>query len=52
MIREIEAFILGYRGEDLLHDIKLRFPGASYRSFYLALMRAARSRRSGGRRWH
>ena len=40
MMREIERFIIAYDGDDLLHDIELRFPTASYRSFYLALMRA------------
>lgn len=40
MMRQIERFILAYAGDDLLHDIELSFPTASYRSFYLALMRA------------
>jgi hypothetical protein len=36
----IERFILAYRGDDLLHDIELNFPGASYRAFFLAFHRA------------
>jgi hypothetical protein len=42
MMLRIERFILGYNGDDLLHDIELAFPSASYRAFYLAYMRAAR----------
>ena len=36
----IEKFIVAYDGGDLLHDIELNFPGASYRAFYLALSRS------------
>jgi hypothetical protein len=39
MMRAIERFILAYDGENLLHDIDLNFPGASYRAFFLALGR-------------
>jgi hypothetical protein len=42
MMLRIERFILGYDGDDLLHDIELAFPGASYRAFFLAYKRAAR----------
>jgi hypothetical protein len=28
--------VLAYKGDDLLHDIELHFPGASYRAFFLA----------------
>jgi hypothetical protein len=40
MMHRIERFILGYRGDNLLHDIDLHFPTASYRAFFLALGRA------------
>jgi hypothetical protein len=40
MMRRIERFILEYDGDDLLHDIELNFPGASYRAFFLAYGRA------------
>jgi hypothetical protein len=40
MMRRIERFILAYDGDDLLHDIELTFPTASYRAFYLAYGRA------------
>ena len=40
MMRRIERFILAYDGDNLLHDIDLNFPGASYRAFFLALGRA------------
>jgi hypothetical protein len=40
MMRAIERFILAYGGDNLLHDIDLNFPGASYRAFFLALGRA------------
>jgi hypothetical protein len=36
MMHRIERFILSYDGDDLLHDIELTFPGASYRAFFLA----------------
>jgi hypothetical protein len=39
MMRRIEQFIRAYRGDDLLHDIELNFPIASYRAFFLALGR-------------
>jgi hypothetical protein len=39
MVLRIERFILDYRGDDLLHDIELTFPGASYRAFFLAIRR-------------
>ena len=42
MMLRIEHFILGYDGDDLLHDIELAFPDASYRAFFLAYRRAAR----------
>jgi len=35
----IERYILAYRGDNLLHDIELNFPGASYRAFFLAINR-------------
>jgi len=40
MMLAIERFILGYSGDNLLHDIELTFPGASYRAFFLAYSRA------------
>jgi hypothetical protein len=40
MMRRIERFILAYDGDNLLHDIELSFPGASYRAFFLAFSRA------------
>jgi hypothetical protein len=40
MMHRIERFILAYDGDNLLHDIDLHFPGASYRAFFLALGRA------------
>jgi hypothetical protein len=40
MMHGIERFILAYDGDDLLHDIEITFPGASYRAFFLALRRA------------
>ena len=40
MMYRIERFILSYRGDNLLHDIELNFPGASYRAFFLAFGRA------------
>jgi hypothetical protein len=36
MMHAIERFILAYDGDDLLHDIELNFPGASFRAFFLA----------------
>ena len=39
MMHAIERFILAYDGDNLLHDIELTFPGASYRAFFLALGR-------------
>ena len=46
MMRRIEHFIVGYDGYDLMRDIELSFPGASYRAFYLAI-----SRVRDGLRW-
>jgi hypothetical protein len=43
MMHRIEQFITLYRGDDLLHDIELTFPHASYRAFYLAYERACAS---------
>jgi hypothetical protein len=40
MARQIEKYILAYGGDDLLHDIELTFPGASYREFFLGFKRA------------
>jgi hypothetical protein len=40
MMRRIERYILAYDGDNLLHDIDLNFPGASYRAFFLASGRA------------
>jgi hypothetical protein len=40
MMFAIERFILGYDGDNLLHDIDLTFPTASYRAFFLAWHRA------------
>jgi hypothetical protein len=40
MMRAIERFILTYDGDDLLHDIELAFPRASFRAFFLAYRRA------------
>jgi hypothetical protein len=45
MMHAIERFILGYDGDNLLHDIELAFPGASYRAFFLALGRAQNAAR-------
>jgi hypothetical protein len=41
MMLRIERFILGYRGNNLLHDVDIVFPGASYRAFFLAIRRSA-----------
>jgi hypothetical protein len=40
MMHAIERFILAYDGDNLLHDIDLNFPGASFRALFLALGRA------------
>ena len=40
MMHRIQRFIMSYCGDDLLHDIELAFPGASYRAFFLAYRRA------------
>ena len=40
MMHAIERFILNYEGDNLLHDIEINFPGASYRAFFLAYGRA------------
>jgi hypothetical protein len=40
MARKIEKYILAYGGDDLLHDIELTFPRASYRAFFLGFKRA------------
>ena len=40
MMHRIERFILAYDGDDLLHDIELTFPTASYRAFFLGYRRA------------
>jgi hypothetical protein len=40
MARRIERYILSYDGDNLLHDIDLNFPDASYRAFFLAYGRA------------
>jgi hypothetical protein len=40
MMHAIERFIVGYDGDNLLHDIDLKFPDASFRAFFLALGRA------------
>jgi hypothetical protein len=45
MMHRIERFILAYDGDNLLHDIELTFPGASYRAFFLALGRAQNAAR-------
>jgi hypothetical protein len=39
MMHAIDRFIIGHRGDNLLHDTELTFPGASYRAFYLAYER-------------
>lgn len=39
MMRRIEKYMLNYAGDDLLHDIELNFPDASYRAFFLAFHR-------------
>ena len=44
MMHAIERFILAYDGDDLLHDIELTFPGASYRAVFRALGRAYAAR--------
>jgi hypothetical protein len=44
-MHEIERFILAYHGDDLLHDIELTFPTASYRAFYLATLRVRNAAR-------
>jgi hypothetical protein len=46
MMHAIERFILDYRGDNLLHDIEINFPGASYRAFFLAY-----GRTHGPARW-
>jgi hypothetical protein len=40
MMHRIERFIVSYNGDNLLHDIELTFPGASFRAFFLAYGRA------------
>lgn len=45
MMHRIERYILAYRGDDLLHDIELCFPSASYRAFFLAYGRAREAAR-------
>ena len=40
MMNRIEKYIVGYNGDNLLHDIELTFPGASFRAFFLAYSRA------------
>jgi hypothetical protein len=40
MMLRIERYILTYGGDNLLHDIELNFPGATYRAFFLAWERA------------
>jgi hypothetical protein len=45
IMRRIERFIIAYRGDDLLHDIELNFPTASYRAFFLAFSRARNAAR-------
>jgi hypothetical protein len=45
MMRRIEAFILAYDGDNLLHDIEISFPGASFRAFFLAYGRAQEAAR-------
>lgn len=39
MMHRIEKYITQYPGNDLMHDIELNFPGASYRAFFLAVRR-------------
>jgi hypothetical protein len=46
-MRRIEDYISRYVGTDLLHDVELRFPGCSFRSFFLALRRSAARKRGG-----
>jgi hypothetical protein len=46
MMRRMERYILAYDGDNLLHDLDLHFPGASYRPFFLAYGRAR-----GAARW-
>ena len=36
----VEAFVLGYAGDDLAHEIERTFPGISYRAVFLAIRRA------------
>lgn len=36
MTHRIEQYISPYKGDDLLRDIELNFPGVSYRAFFLA----------------
>jgi hypothetical protein len=45
MTRKIERYILAYCGADLLHDVELTFPGASYRAFFLGFRRAQATER-------
>lgn len=40
MMMRIERFIVAYSGDNLLHDIEITFPNASYRAFFLAYLRA------------
>jgi hypothetical protein len=40
MMRAMERYIFAYDGDNLLHDIDLTFPGASFRAFFLAYGRA------------
>lgn len=39
MMHKIEKYMADYDGDDLLHDIMLNFPNASYRAFFLAVRR-------------
>ena len=36
MMHAIERFIIAYHGDNLLRDIEINFPGASFRAFFLA----------------
>ena len=45
MMNRIEKYIIAYSGDDLLHDIELTFPDASFRAFFLAYSRAREAAR-------
>jgi hypothetical protein len=39
MVKEVENYCAGYRGDDLLHDLELQFPHLSFRDFFIGFRR-------------